>query len=44
MEHTLHEFMLMTKANEYLLAVAFLALFAGFWAFLFKTPKGKADE
>ncbi len=44
MEQTLHEFMLMTKAIEYLIGVGFLVVFVGFWTFLFKTPKGKGDE
>lgn len=44
MEQTLHEFMMATKAVEYLLAVAFLVVFVGFWTFLFKPSKEKADE
>jgi len=31
---TLHEYMMQTKAAEYLLAVAFLALFIVFWRFV----------
>ena len=34
---TLHEFMLVTKGHEYLIAIAFLLIFILFWQFLFKT-------
>ncbi len=44
MEQTLHEFMMATKAVEYLIAVTFLVVFAGFWTFLFNPSKEKADE
>jgi uncharacterized protein YoxC len=36
---SLHEFMLMTKGREYLIAVAFLILFVFFFRFLNSKPK-----
>jgi len=33
---TLHEYMMETKAMEYILAVAFLFLFVAFWRFIQK--------
>lgn len=33
---TLHEFMLVTKGQEYLIAIAFLVVFILFWQFLFR--------
>lgn len=32
---TLHEYMMQTKAVEYILAVVFLALFVVYWRFVF---------
>ncbi len=34
---TLHEYMMATKAVEYVMAVVFLAVFIAFWRFM--TPK-----
>ncbi len=40
--HTLHDFMVLTKGNEYLLAVVAMILFTVFWLFLDR--KRKEDE
>lgn len=40
--HTLHDFMMLTKGNEYLMAVGAMILFTVFWLFLDR--KGKEDE
>jgi hypothetical protein len=37
--HTLHEFFMVTKGNEYLIAVTFLIVFPAFWIFLSKKKK-----
>jgi hypothetical protein len=34
MMHTLHEYMMITKAQEYLLAVAAMLVFILFWRFV----------
>ncbi len=34
MPHTLHEFITLTKGNEYFVIVAFLLVFISFWRFL----------
>ncbi len=39
MEITPHDFFALTKGSEYLIAVAFLLLFTGFWSYLSKKPK-----
>jgi len=31
---TLHEYMVLTKASEYILAIAFVGLFIVFWRFV----------
>jgi len=36
---TLHEFFLITKGNEYLIAVTFLIVFPMFWTFLNRKKK-----
>jgi hypothetical protein len=36
--------MMITKANEYLIAVGFLFAFSGFWAFLFRNSGRKRHE
>lgn len=35
---TLHEFMIVTKAVEYIMAAGFLVLFAFYWRFVFGSP------
>ena len=40
---TLHEFFVMTKGTEYLIAITFLVLFPAFWVFLTKKKKAKQD-
>lgn len=44
---TLHEYMQVTKATEYIMAASFLVLFVAYWCFVFggrrKTP-GPAQE
>lgn len=37
--HTLHDFMVLTKGHEYLLAVGAMILFAIFWLFLDRKRK-----
>ncbi|MFH1010479.1 MAG: hypothetical protein V1784_04495 [bacterium] len=37
--HTLHDFMLLTKGQEYLIAVTFLLLFCIFWMLIDKKKK-----
>jgi len=37
--HTLHEFFVLTKGTEYLIAVTFLIIFPVFWIFLSKKKK-----
>jgi hypothetical protein len=39
--YSLHKFMLLTKGQEYLIAVAFLVLFALFFRWLNGKPHGK---
>jgi hypothetical protein len=39
MVHTLHDFMLLTKGQEYLIAVTFLIVFTIFWWVLNKKKK-----
>ena len=39
---TLHEFMLVTKGREYLIAIGFLIVFIVFWKFLFGAPTAPA--
>jgi len=38
--HTLHDFMLVTKGQEYLIAATFLILFSIFWTILNRKKKG----
>ena len=38
--HTLHEYMMITKAQEYLLAVAAMLVFILFWWFLTQKQRG----
>jgi hypothetical protein len=40
--HTLHDFMLVTKGQEYLIAVAFLILFSIFWGILNKKKEHRS--
>jgi len=42
MTHTLHDFMLLTKGQEYLIAVAFLIVFTIFWGILNGRKQGKS--
>ncbi len=37
--HTLHEYMMITKAQEYLIAAAFLILFCFIWGFVIRKPR-----
>ena len=37
--HTLHDFFIFTKGNEYLIAITFLLVFPVFWIFLTKKKK-----
>ncbi len=39
MEHVLHEFMTVTKGQEYLLAIGAMVLFTVFWLFLDRDKK-----
>lgn len=39
---TLHEFMLVTKGHEYLIAIGFLIVFLVFWKLLFRAPTAPA--
>ena len=40
---TLHEYMMATKAVEYIIAVVFLAAFVGFWQLL-TPPKARSSD
>lgn len=44
MTQTVHELMMTTKSNEYLIAVGFLIAFSVFWAFLFRNSGRKRHE
>jgi hypothetical protein len=44
MIHTLHDFMLLTKGQEYLIAVTFLIVFTIFWGILTKKKQGKSAQ
>ena len=44
MTQTIHDLMMITKSNEYLIAVGFLIAFSGFWAFLSRNLGGKRHE
>jgi len=41
---TLHEYMMATKAVEYVIAVVFLLLFIGFWRILTPPKAGSSDR
>jgi hypothetical protein len=36
---TLHEYMQVTKATEYILSAGFLILFVAYWSFVFGRPR-----
>jgi len=37
---TLHEYMQVTKATEYIMSAGFLLLFVVYWRFVFGRPRG----
>jgi len=41
--HTLHDFMMFTKGNEYLIAIGAMALFGLFWFILGRGSRNKGN-